>query len=59
MVAGGFTGLEITKSTEILTVGDTAWTTVGNLPRARNGFRATNVNNMIYVLGNLNITSWF
>ena len=57
-MAGGFTGLEITKSTEILTVGDTAWTAVGNLPRARNGFRATNVNNIIYVLGKLNFISW-
>jgi len=24
---------------------------VGNLPKARNGLRATNVNNIIYVLG--------
>ena len=57
-MAGGFTGLENTKSTEILKAGGTAWTTVGNLPRARNGFRATNVNNIIYVLGKSNITSW-
>ena len=50
-MTGGFTGFENTKSTEIFTAGDTTWTTVGDLPRARNGLRATNVNNMIYVLG--------
>ena len=49
LVTGGFTGNETTKSTEIFT--DGAWTEVGALPRARNGLRATNVNNMIYLLG--------
>ena len=58
-MTGGFTGFENTKSTEIFTTGDTTWTTVGDLPRARNGLRATNVNNMIYVLGKYHIiTSW-
>ena len=50
-MTGGFTGFENTKSTEIFTAGASSWTTVGDLPRARNGLRATNVNNMIYVLG--------
>ena len=50
-MTGGFTGFENTKSTEIFTAGATVWTTVGDLPRARNGLRATNVNNMVYVLG--------
>lgn len=51
LVAGGFTGIENTKSTEILTDGANIWTIVGELPRARHGLRATNVNNIIYVLG--------
>ena len=40
-------------STEILRGGilGEAWKEVGNLPKARNGMRATNVNNIIYVLG--------
>ena len=50
-MTGGFTGFENTKSTEIFTAGASGWTTVGDLPRARNGLRASNVNNMIYVLG--------
>ena len=51
MVAGGFDGIRNLDSTEIFTDGGSAWTTVGNLPKARNGLRATNVNNVIYVLG--------
>ena len=50
-MTGGFTGLENTKSTEIFEAGATVWTIVGALPRARNGLRATNVNNIIYVIG--------
>ena len=48
-MTGGFTGSETTKSTEIFT--DGTWREVEPLPRARNGLRATNVNNMIYLLG--------
>ena len=55
-MTGGFTGLQNTKSTEILTTGATAWMTVGPLPKARNGLRATSVDNIIYVLG-MNIMS--
>ena len=51
MVAGGFNGTLNLDSTEYLTDGDSAWKAVQNLPRARNGLRATNVNNIIYVLG--------
>ena len=50
-MTGGFTGSENTKVTEIFTVEEKAWRTVGDLPRARNGLRATNLDNMIYVLG--------
>ena len=50
-MTGGFTGEENTKSTEIFTAGATAWTSVGGLPTARNGMRATTLNNMIYLLG--------
>ena len=49
MVAGGFDGFANLRSTEILI--DTAWVRVGELPRARNGLRATNVNDIVYVLG--------
>ena len=53
MVAGGFDGFANLRSTEILIERDSAWDKekVGELPRARNGLRATNVNNIIYVLG--------
>ena len=51
MVAGGFDGTKNLRSTEILLEGDSAWDTVGELPRARNELRATNVHNIIYVLG--------
>ena len=58
-MTGGFTGSENTKVTEIFTVvEDKAWRRVEDLPRARNGLRATNVNNMVYVLG-MNILSEF
>ena len=40
-----------TRTTEILNLGATKWLKVGDLPRPRNGMRATNVNNMIYLLG--------
>ena len=50
-MTGGFTGSENTKVTEIFTVEEKAWRTVGDLPRARNGLRATNLDNIIYVLG--------
>ena len=51
LVTGGFTGLENTKSTEIFTAGATAWTTVGDLPSPGCEFRATNVNDFVYLLG--------
>merc|ERR550539_550666 len=41
LVTGGFTGNENTKSTEILTTGAASWASVGKLPMARNGLRAT------------------
>ena len=40
-----------TRTTEILKPGATKWLKVGDLPRPRNGMRATNVNNLIYLLG--------
>ena len=51
MVAGGFDGMRNLRSTEILIEEDSAWSRVGDLPRARNGLRATNVNDIVYVLG--------
>ena len=51
-MTGGFTGSENTKVTEILSEKSNAWKIVDELPRARNGLRATNVNNVIYLLGN-------
>ena len=51
MVAGGFDGFANLRSTEILIDGASAWDRVGDLPRARNGLRATNVNDIVYVLG--------
>ena len=50
-MAGGFDGMRNLPSTEILIDGASAWDRVGDLPRARNGLRATNVKNIIYVLG--------
>ena len=50
-MTGGFTGLENTKSTEIFTAGASSWTQVGDLPHPGCEFRATNVNNVIYLLG--------
>ena len=50
-MTGGFTGLQNTKSTQILPAGETAWITVGELPKARNGLRAATVDNTIYLLG--------
>ena len=50
-MAGGFTGFENTKSTEIFTAGASAWTTVGALPSPGCEFRATNLNNVVYLLG--------
>ena len=51
-MTGGFTGSENTKITEIFSASSKAWKIVGELPSARNGLRATNVNNVIYLLGN-------
>ena len=51
MVAGGFDGRRNLRSTEILIDGASAWNVVGELPKARNGLRATNVNDIVYVLG--------
>ena len=50
-MTGGFTGLENTKTTEIYTAKENIWRTEGEIPSARNGLRAANVNNIIYVLG--------
>ena len=50
-MAGGFDGMRNLRSTEILIDGASAWIRVGDLPRARNGLRATNVNDIVYVLG--------
>ena len=50
-MAGGFDGMRNLRSTEILIEEDSAWSRVGDLPRARNGLRATNVNDVVYVLG--------
>ena len=55
LVAGGFTGLENTKSTEIFTSGAAAWTPCGELPHPGCEFRATNVNNIIYLLGKYHV----
>ena len=49
MVTGGFDSKENTDSTEILNSGSSSWTLVGALPYARNGLRATNVANNIYL----------
>ena len=54
-MAGGFTGFENTKSTEIFTTGATAWTTVVALPSPGCEFRATNLNNVVYLLGKYHV----
>ena len=52
LVTGGYTGSEVTSTTEILTLKEgKVWQIVGNLPRPGNGLRATTVNNVIYLLG--------
>ena len=51
LAAGGFNGFGNIKTTEILVEGDTAWVITEPLPLARNGLRATTVNNVIYLLG--------
>ena len=50
-MAGGYNSTGNTDTTEIFKKGDPSWTFVGALPNARNGFRATTVNNIVYVLG--------
>ena len=57
MVTGGFTGYENTKSTEIFTAGATAWTQCGELPHPGCEFCATNLNNVIYLLGKYQVKS--
>ena len=51
-MTGGYTGSEVTSTTEILTLKEgKVWQFVGNLPRPGYGLRATTVNNVIYLLG--------
>ena len=58
-MTGGFTGSENTKVTEIFSASTNGWTIVGELPKARNGLRATDVNNVIYLLGKCQIAGLF
>ena len=53
MVTGGFTGGWTTRiaTTEVLRVGDNAWTYVGNFPRAMNGLMGVNLGNRLLMTG--------
>ena len=47
MVTGGSTG----STTEVLRVGNDAWTYVGNLPKAVYGLRGVNLGNRLFMTG--------
>ena len=49
MVTGGFTSVENTETTEILESRSSSWKPAKPLPYARNGLRAANVANTIYL----------
>ena len=52
MVTGGTTtGWKYTDTTEVLRVGDNAWTFVGNLPGAMDGLRGVNLGNRLFMTG--------
>ena len=52
MVTGGTTpGWKYTDTTEVLRVGDNAWTYVGNLPWAMTGLRGVNLGNRLFMTG--------
>ena len=55
LVTGGYTTgsiyLSITDTTEVLRVGDDAWTYVGNLPRAMTGLSGVNLGNRLLMTG--------
>ena len=53
LVTGGFTGGWTTRiaTTEVLRVGDNAWTFVGNLPGAMDGLRGVNLGNRLFMTG--------
>ena len=51
MVTGGYTVSEHIATTEVLRVGDDAWTFVGNLPRAMAGLRGVNLGNRLFMTG--------
>ena len=54
-MTGGYQnwGLGYLSSTELLTVGDSAWQSVGPLPSNLNGLKCITLDNVPYVLGNL------
>ena len=51
MTGGTTTGWKYTDTTEVLRVGDDAWTYVGNLPRAMLGLRGVNLGNRLLMTG--------
>ena len=55
LVTGGYQnwGLGYLSSTELLTVGDTAWQSAGPLPSNLNGLSCITLDNVPYALGNL------
>ena len=55
MVTGGYTGSRNIATTEVLRVGDDAWTYVGNLPRAVYGPRGVNFGNRLLMTGTKSI----
>ena len=52
LVTGGYSGSgSYIDTTEVLRVGDDAWTYVGNFPRAMNGLMGVNLGNRLFMTG--------
>ena len=52
LVTGGYSGSgSYIDTTEVLRVGDDAWTYVGNFPRAMNGLMGVNLGNRLLMTG--------
>ena len=52
LVTGGYSGSgSYIDTTEVLRVGDNAWTYVGNFPRAMNGLMGVNLGNRLFMTG--------
>ena len=51
LITGGYDGSSNIATTEVLRVGDDAWTFVGNLPGAMDGLRGVNLGNRLLMFG--------